>query len=69
MPISLEERRRLMRVLDDLQDEWRRVFGEELARGFVIGIAQVPLIERCLRERSQTSLNEYIQGLDPNRDY
>ena len=67
--MSLEERRRLMRVLDDLQDEWKRVFGDELARGFVIGIPQIPLIERCLRERSQTPLNEYIQGLDPNRDY
>ena len=33
--------------LGDLSDQWQGVFGKPLARGFVVGIAQIPIIKRC----------------------
>ena len=69
MPISIEERRSRMKELTDLQDEWLRVFGKELGIGFDIGIAEVPLIDRCIRERNQEPLWEHLRSRDPNRDY
>ena len=57
--------------LTDLQDEWERVFGEELKIGFDIGVAEIPIIDRSIRERNQDLLREYLERRDPNhtRDY
>ena len=67
--MSAAEWGRRRSMLLDLQTEWKRVFGEEVGIGFEIGVAQVPLLERCLGERDQAPLQEYLQNLDPDRDY
>ena len=59
-------------TLDDLaalSPRWESVFGESLPMGFEITPAQVPMLRRCLRERSHEPLEEYIESLGDDIDY
>ena len=55
--------------LGDMADRWREVFGTPLAIGFVVGIAQIPIIKRCLRDHTEQPLHDYIDGLPAGVDY
>ena len=54
----LRQERQLLR----LAKRWRDQFGEDLALGFCVRTAQIPLIEKCLKENSQKPLNDYIDA-------
>ena len=48
---------------------WEATFGEPLAMGFEITPTQVPMLRRCLRERSRKPLEDYIAFLGDDIDY
>ena len=49
--------------LDALREPWRKTFGEGMGYGFEIGPAQVPIMKKCLRLKSQKPLNDYLKEL------
>ena len=54
-------------TMDDLEalaPDWERVFGEDMAMGFEIQPAQVPMLRECIRLRSQAPLEAYIESLE-----
>ena len=46
--------------LEALEPQWEALFGEGLPKGFEITPSQVPLIRRCLAERSTVPLDRYV---------
>ena len=52
-----EECTRLARV----QERWEKVFGNSMPFGFEVGIADLPILERCVELRDQTPLDEAIR--------
>ena len=49
--------------LDALREQWEAVFGERMPWGFEIKEAQVPMLRRCIRLRSQEPLKRYVASL------
>ena len=59
-------------TIDDLAalaPQWEEVFGEPMSMGFEIGPGQVPLMKRCIREKSREPLREYVKALGTKDDY
>ena len=52
-----------------LEAEWLALFGDPMPKGFVITPSQVPLMRRCLAERSKVPLKRYVESLDPLVSY
>ena len=48
-------------VLFDLQEEWQRVFGEGMPWGFEIGEQDIPLLQRCVKNRSRVELERLVR--------
>ena len=46
-----------------LAPRWEKVFGDTMPMGFEVGPEQVPIIERCIREKSREPLAEYVATL------
>ena len=55
--------------LEALEDDWLALFGDPMPKGFEITPSQVPLMRRCLVERSTVPLNRYVESLDPLVSY
>ena len=55
--------------LEALRDDWERVFWESMAMGFEIDPAQVPMMRRCIRERSREPLRRYVASIPPDVVY
>ena len=55
--------------LEALEDEWLALFGTPMPKGFVIKPSQVPLMRRCLAERSTVPLTRYVQSLGAHVTY
>ena len=51
--------------IEALRDDWERTFGEPMPWGFEITEPQVPMMRRCIRERSRKPLERYIASLPP----
>ena len=49
--------------LEALRPAWCETFGQELAMGFEIGPAQVPMLQECLKQKSQALLKAYIKAI------
>ena len=49
--------------LEDLRDDWFRVFGESMGMGFEISPEQFPMMKKCIETKSKKLLEEYIDSL------
>ena len=49
--------------LDQIEPEWERTFGDGMPRGFEVGPAQVPILRRCIEQRSMQPLNDYVRSI------
>ena len=59
-------------TMDDLASlapQWEEVFGEPMSVGFEVGPEQVPVIERCSREKSREPLAEHVATLPAGTSY
>ena len=45
----------------ELSEQWSETFGEELVRGSDIGDEQIPLLGKCIAQKSQKPLEDYIE--------
>ena len=52
-----------------LAPKWDEVFGEPMSIGFDVQPEQVPILERCIAEKSRAPLDAYIATLDPGTSY
>ena len=52
-----------------LGPQWEKVFGDTMPMGFEVGPEQVPIIERCIREKSRELLAEYVATLPAGTSY
>ena len=43
--------------------EWERIFGERMPRSFEVSPAQVPILRRCIEQRSKQPLNDYVLSI------
>ena len=55
--ITEEESRRL----DEVQAQWRTLFGEEMPFGFDVTEGDLDVLEQCVRERSKRALNKLLK--------
>ena len=55
--------------VDALRCEWERTFGEPMSWGFEINEPQIPMLRRCIRQRSKKPLERYIASLPRERVY
>ena len=49
--------------LEVLRPHWEEVFDEPMPMGFEIQPPQVPMLRKCLRDKSRAPLEAYIDGL------
>lgn len=45
----------------ELSEQWSETFGEELVSGFEITEDQIPLLRKCIAQKSQRPLEDYIE--------
>lgn len=55
--------------IEALREDWERTFGEPMPWGSEINEPQVPMMRRCIRERSQEPLRRYVESLPPGVVY
>ena len=55
--------------LDRIRLEWERIFGEGMPWGFEVGPAQVPILRRCIEQRSMQPLNDYVRSIPDDVTY
>ena len=55
--------------IEDLDPQWRELFGESVPMGFCITPAQVPILRECIRTRSQKPIDDYVRSLPAGDDY
>ncbi len=55
--------------LEDLRDDWFRLFGESMPMGFEITPEHVPMMKECIKKKSQKPLEEYIDSLPENTTF
>jgi len=49
--------------LDQLRQQWKELFGEELVVGIGITPDELPLIQRCIEEQSTEPLKRYFEKM------
>ncbi len=52
--------------LEDLRDDWFRLFGESMPMGFIITPDKFPMMKKCIETGSQKPLDDYIDSLPEN---
>ena len=57
--MTLEE----SKEVEALRRKWEEVFGELMPWGFQIRLGQVPMLRKCVAERSKQPLIEYTKSL------
>ena len=55
--------------LEALEPQWLALFGGPLPKGFEVTPSQVPLIRRCIAERSTVPLERYVESLGTHVTY
>ena len=53
----------------EIREQWQQTFGQDLAIGFVIKDAEIPMLKRCLAVRSTRELDEYLDNLPADTLY
>ena len=46
--------------LEDLAPEWQAIFGEPMPMGFEVTPDMIPLMKRCIREKTMEPLDAYL---------
>ena len=46
--------------LEDLAPQWEEAFGEPMPMGFEVTPDMIPLMRRCIREKSMEPLDAYL---------
>ena len=55
--------------LDRIELEWERIFGERMPWRFQIGPAQLPVLRRCIEQRSMQPLKDYLRSIPDDTAY
>ena len=56
--------------LEAVRQQWQETFGEQMPFGFEIGYDDIPLLRRCIAEKSMKPLDDHIEDLlKDGRDY
>ena len=55
--------------VEALREKWEEVFGDNMPWGFAIGMRQIPMLRKCVEDRSKDPMIAYSHSLPSGRSY